>query len=85
MRYTCLKLDEFDIELTQTGFDRFEVRYFKQIKGGLNYSQAASEFGGCVMHALACDGRLENRTAAEARKTGDRTPYFEARSEEASR
>lgn len=65
------------IELQQTGFDRFTVVYGLQVRVGLSYSQAASELGACVMHMQACEGHLDNRTASEARRAGDRTPYFE--------
>jgi len=39
---------------------RFTVTYWKQRKTGLTYEQAAQEFGECVMHALACDGKLDS-------------------------
>ena len=58
----------FPVKLEQTGIDRFTVTYGKQIKRGLNYGQAASEYGGCIMHALACDGRLDNRKKGERLK-----------------
>jgi hypothetical protein len=73
---TCFESDEFDIELTQNGFDSFTVRYGKQVKSSLDYARAAAELGSCIMHALACDGKLDNRTRTEARKAGDTKPYF---------
>lgn len=57
----------FPVALLQTGVDRFTVQYGLQIKTGLNYARAAAEYGECVMHALACDGRLDNRTKGESR------------------
>jgi hypothetical protein len=57
-----------DIELAQTGIDQFTVRYFKQIKSGLTYSQAAREYGCCLMHWLACEGKLDNRERRVTRK-----------------
>lgn len=66
------------IRLIQTGFDRFTVEYGRQIKDDLNYGEAASEYGACIMHALACESLLDNRTQQEARKAGDRKPYFPA-------
>lgn len=62
---------QYDVTLTQIGYDKFNVQYGKQLKIGLNYAQAAKEFGQCVMHAAACAGTLDNRTEAEARKDGD--------------
>jgi hypothetical protein len=51
--------------LYQNGIDSFAVRYGLQLKTGLSYAQAASEFGACVMHACACDSKLDNRTRDE--------------------
>lgn len=58
------------IRLTQTGIDRFTVTYGLQVKKGLSYTEAALELGACLMHAAACDGVLDNRTVAEARRDG---------------
>lgn len=66
------------VRLTQTGFDRFEVKYGLQVKTGLAYGKAATELGACIMHLLACDGKLDNRTKAEAREAGDKEPYYSA-------
>ncbi len=55
----------FPIKLVQTGVDKFTVQYGKQVRKGLDYSQAAAEYGACVMHALACDGKLDNRERGE--------------------
>lgn len=71
MKSTCIHL--FDngagaasgVKVTQTGIDRFTVTYGLQVKKGLNYEQAAREFGYCVFHALACDGMLDNRERGE--------------------
>jgi len=38
----------------------FTVTYGKQVCAGLTYSEAAAEYGSCLMHALACEGRLDN-------------------------
>lgn len=58
----CWKYDNlgFPIELWQTGLDEFKVVYGKQSNGELSYGQAATELGGSIMHALACDGKLDN-------------------------
>lgn len=61
-RKICLELNDlpFGITLSQTGIDKFTVQYGKQIKERLNYHNAALELGSCIMHALACDGKLDN-------------------------
>lgn len=53
------------ITLTQTGKDRFTVTYWKQIHRGLTYDKAALDLGACIMHALACGGKLDNRERGE--------------------
>lgn len=57
----CYSLPEASITLEQTGLDRFTVTYFLQVTDQLNYSQAALELGACIMHYLACGGKLDNR------------------------
>jgi hypothetical protein len=53
----------WDITLHQTGRDMFVVKYGSQVKPFLNYGEAAKELGECIMHALACEGKLDNREA----------------------
>lgn len=48
----------FPIALYQTDIDRFEVRYGRYGRTGLTYSEAAEEYGECILHALACSGRI---------------------------
>ena len=55
----------FPIHLDQQGRDRFTVIYGKQVKNDLTYGEAASELGTCIMHALACEGMLDNRLKGE--------------------
>lgn len=55
----------FDVSVTQTSTDRFTVQYGLQVVRSLNYAQAAHEFGECLFHALACDGRFDPHEAAE--------------------
>jgi hypothetical protein len=55
----------FPIMLHQDGVDRFTVTYGKQITSGLSYGKAACELGAAVMHALACEGKLDNRERGE--------------------
>ncbi len=57
----------FPICLIQTGVDRFVVQYGKQVDSNLCYRDAASKLGEAIMHALACDDKLDNRTKEEAR------------------
>jgi hypothetical protein len=70
---------KFGVRLVQTGFDRFTVEYGLSVKRNLTYGQAAAEYGACIMHALACDGHLDNRTRSEARKAGDSAPFYDAK------
>lgn len=53
------------IRLIQTGVDRFTVQYWKQIDKELTYAQAAAKYGEAIMHALACEGILDNRERGE--------------------
>lgn len=65
----CIKTEvdgQYPVTLIQTGLDRFTVTYGKQVKAGLSYAQAADEYGCCVMHALACAGKLDNRERRRA-------------------
>lgn len=54
-------LSAWPIRLVQTSVDKFSVTYGQQIKVGLDYNHAATELGSCIMHALACKGKLDNR------------------------
>lgn len=49
-----------DIHLIQTGKNEFTVIYFLQVKTELNYTDAATELGCCIMHQSACNGILQN-------------------------
>jgi 16S rRNA A1518/A1519 N6-dimethyltransferase RsmA/KsgA/DIM1 with predicted DNA glycosylase/AP lyase activity len=55
----------FPISLSQKGRDNFTVVYGKQVAERLTYAQAAEEYGRSIMHALACDGKLDNRVKGE--------------------
>lgn len=67
---TCIKHTDlaFPITVEQSGPDRFTVTYGIQVKAGLDYAQAAAWYGECVFHALACDGKLDNRIRRETRR-----------------
>ncbi len=64
---TCFELPDmaFPIRLLQTGVDSFTVEYGKQIKQRLSYGNACTELGAAIMHALACDGKVDNRQRGE--------------------
>lgn len=46
------------VVLEQAGQNSFNVVYGNQIKTGLNYAQAAMEYGSCIMHSAVCAGRI---------------------------
>ena len=71
----CYESKPLNVKLEQTGFDQFTVVYGKQVKTGLSYADATTELGICLMHSLACEGFLDNRTRKEARADGDKEPY----------
>jgi hypothetical protein len=48
------------VTLQQAKANRFLVRYGKQVKAGLSYSEAATEFGACLMHQECCNGSMES-------------------------
>lgn len=77
-KHLCHEVTDADCEvrLYQTGIDRFTVQYGKQVKTGLDYEKACHEYGQCIFHSLACAGKLDNRTRAEAKADGDREPLF---------
>ena len=49
-----------DIVLLQNEPDNFTVQYGAEVESNLDYSQAAKSIGFCVMHALSCDGKINN-------------------------
>jgi hypothetical protein len=55
---------DYPIHLDQRGKDRFVVTYGKQVDKG-DYEYAARKLGEAIMHALACDGKLDNREKGE--------------------
>lgn len=54
----------WDITLHQTGRDRFIVQYGAEVFKG-DYAAAAHRLGECIMHALACEDKLDNREKGE--------------------
>lgn len=69
----CFELPQHKIKLVQTDFDLFTVVYGRQIEDDLSYAQAARRLGSAIMHAAACDGRLDSDTREESQ---DDEPYF---------
>ena len=59
---TCFatRIAGFDITLSQQGRDNFSVQYGSQLVQHIPYAEAALELGSCIMHALACEGKLDN-------------------------
>lgn len=51
-------IGRYVLALDVRGADDFSVCYGLQVKHGLSYSEAATELGACLMHALACEGKL---------------------------
>jgi hypothetical protein len=49
----------YTIKLRKRSANSFTVVYGKQVKRLLTYADAAKELGQCIMHALACEGRLD--------------------------
>ena len=76
-RHVALAIEDtaFPIRLIQTGLNRFEVHYGLQVDTG-GYAAAAAKLGEAIMHALSCEGHIDNRTAREARAEGDTTSYY---------
>ena len=57
----CYEVPAFKIKLEQSGIDRFTVTYWLQVETGLSYAVAAKQLGEAIMHALSCDGKVDNR------------------------
>jgi hypothetical protein len=51
---------DYDIVLKQTGKDRFTVLYGMQVDSGLDYCEAAAKIGQAILHALCCQGKMDN-------------------------
>jgi hypothetical protein len=54
----------FPIRLEQRGREAFVVTYGQQVDKG-DYEHASRKLGQAIMHALACEGRLDNRERGE--------------------
>jgi hypothetical protein len=62
---TCYSDQRNGITLEQVGRDNFIVTYGLQVERGLTYGKAATALGGVIMHALSCDGLVDNRERGE--------------------
>lgn len=60
----CISLDlAFPVKLEQHTDDlTFRVTYGNEVVDRLSYEDAARNLGECVMHALACNGKLQSGT-----------------------
>jgi hypothetical protein len=59
----CIKIEvpgQYEVTLEQSKQGWFLVKYGKQVAPFLDYSEAATELGTCIMHAVACNGDLNN-------------------------
>lgn len=50
----------FPVRLYQARNGKFSVLYGSEMHDGLEYGEAARQFGLCLFHALACVGRINN-------------------------
>ncbi len=61
---TCIEINNlaFPIKLEQceNGDHIFTVTYGKQVEDDLTYCKAGQALGFAIMHALSCDGKLDN-------------------------
>lgn len=50
----------YTISLTQRGRNSFRVQYGQEVRDERTYEAAARDLGECIMHALACEGKINN-------------------------
>ena len=65
MKKPCFEITDlsqvgFPVRLYQSGTGKFSVLYGSERHEKLSYEDAAREFGLCLLHALACVGRINN-------------------------
>lgn len=57
----CIFIDgDNPVGLYQHGKDSFKVVYGEEVHNFLTYSEAAKEYGECIMHSLQCAGLIHN-------------------------
>lgn len=54
-----IELAGFPIVLEQRSANSFRVTYGRQVGNVVSYDRAATELGCAIMHALACEGRID--------------------------
>ena len=50
----------YPIRVTQHREKTFRVTYGQQVRDHLTYAEAAWALGECILHALACEGKIDN-------------------------
>ena len=55
-----IEIAGYNIILLQNNHDNFTVQYGAEVEANLDYSQAAKAVGFCIMHALSCDGKIND-------------------------
>ena len=58
--FDTLAANGYPVIVRQSDNRTFSVQYGKQLTSGLSYTEAAQEFGYCIFHALACEGKIED-------------------------
>ena len=51
----------YGIKLEQRTNCRFRLTYGVEVRDNLNYGDAADALGRSILHALSCDGKIDNR------------------------
>jgi hypothetical protein len=49
------------VMVKQSANGLFTVHYGKQVRSGLSYTEALTEYGACIFHALGCAGLLDHK------------------------
>lgn len=57
---STFKDGHYPVTIEQWDNGKFRIKYGAQVKDGLTYGEAVSEYGACVFHSLACAGKLDN-------------------------
>jgi hypothetical protein len=59
---TCFETKSagYPVKLEQSAGGKFRVTYGQLVSPNLTYEEAANQLGACIMHAAACEGKLDN-------------------------
>ena len=57
-----IEIAGYKITLMQNSKDEFVVQYGYHQYITKNYAEAAKELGQCILHALACEGKITSET-----------------------